>query len=196
MLKNKWKTSSIIILIVGIVLLVSTFNTTIAWLKSESKTLISKFSNGNIDILLTDEDLKENNILNYEIIPGTTIKKNTYVTVKAGSEDCWLFVEINQTDNFNEFMSYTMEDGWQLLEENSNIYYIEVTKNNDDQNFNIIKENIISIKSDITNEQCKNLNEENYPSISFAAYAIQRNNGMDMIDNAKEAWLLINNQNN
>ena len=193
MLKKRWKIKSIIILIVGIILFIATLNSTIAWLKSESKMLISKFTNGNIQITLTDEDLNENNTLNYEIIPGTTVEKNTYVTVNEGSEDCWLFVEIEQTDNFNDFMSYTVEEGWQLLEENSNIYYKEITKNNDNQVFNIIKDNIINVNSELTQEQCKNLNENNYPSISIAAYAIQRNNGMDMIDNAKEAWLLINN---
>ena len=196
MLKRLNKKKSIILIFSCILLLTVIVSGTIAWLKSESNSLVSKFSYGNIKIFITEEDVNDENVKNFEIIPGAKIKKNTTVTVEENSEDCWLFIEIEQSDNFNNFMNYSIEDGWKKLEEYENIYYREVDKKNEKQIYTVFKDDIINVNSDITRELFNSLTDDNYPMISILAYGIQRNSKIDAIDTAEDAWLLVNNQNN
>ena len=196
MLKRLNKKKSIILIFSCILLLTVIVSGTIAWFKSESNSLVSKFSYGNIKIFITEEDVNDENVKNFEIIPGAKIKKNTTVTVEENSEDCWLFIEIEQSDNFYNFMNYSIEAGWKKLEEYENIYYREVDKKNEKQIYAVFKDDIINVNSDITRELFNSLTDDNYPMISILAYGIQRNSKIDAIDTAEDAWLLVNNQNN
>ena len=46
------------------------------------------------------------------MIPGWTIDKDPKVTVKEGSEDCWLFVEITEENDLRKYISYCTAEGW------------------------------------------------------------------------------------
>ena len=185
---------SIILLILCMASLFIIVSGTVAWLIGKSGLLMNQFSYGNIKITLHDDsNTGDENKINYEITTGTRIEKRTYIKVKEKSEDCWLFVKIDETDNFQDFMTYSMEDGWTKLEGKENIYYMEVDKSNQEQIFNVIKNNEILVRTDITKEQFSSLTLDNYPSFSVSAYAVQRNDKIDDIDTAIEAWQLINN---
>lgn len=196
-MKNNLSKVKIVILlcVVSLALLVIT-PSTIAWLKDETDFLVSNFSHGNIKISISESNLDNNLIKNYEIAPNAKFVKDTQVIVEANSEDCYLFIVVDKSSNLDKFMKYEIEDGWTNLKDNSNVYYREVDKKNENQTFNVIKNNVISVKDNLTKEDFNALNEENYPTISISAHAIQRNSKIDAIDTAEDAWLLVSNQNN
>ena len=191
MLKRINKIKPLILLVLIIMLLLTSVSGTIAWLKSESNSLVDRFTYGNIKISL--EESKQDN-KNYEISPGKVIKKDTTVTVEGGSEDCWLFIKIDKTQNFDTFMTYSLKDDWKALDGYSDIYYREVQESDEKQEFQIIKDNVINVKSELTKVVFDSLNEDTYPTISLSAYAIQRNDDIEGLDTAHTAWLLVNNQ--
>lgn len=190
-MKKKSQFKSNLLLILSVVSLFIVVNGTVAWLTGKSNLLKDQFSYGNIKISIHDQNEIDNeNKINYEIVPGSKIEKKTYIKVKEKSEDCWLFIKIDETDNFKEFMTYSLEDDWINLKEN--IYYMKVNKSDREQIFNVIENDEMLVKEDITKEQFATLTSENYPTFSIAAYAVQRNENIDEIDTALEAWQLVN----
>lgn len=189
------KPKFIILLILVIVVLFPVISETVAWLTKETNLLINKFTYGNIKISISEgninDDDSNNDTKNYMITPGGSIVKDTIVVVNENSEDCWLFIKIKETDNFDDYMIYSLEDGWKELENNTDIYYREVNKSDKNQTFNIIKDNVINVKSELTKESFDLLTEDTYPSISISAYAVQRNSAIDAINTAEKAWLLV-----
>ena len=81
--------------------------TTVALLTAVSGPVENVFTIGNIDL-----ELAETTGNSYKMIPGHSIKKDPTVTVKTGSEDCWLFIKIDKTEGFDNYFSYQLEDGW------------------------------------------------------------------------------------
>lgn len=64
---------------------------TLAWLAARTNPVINNFIGSNLTIDLqetTDE---------YAMIPGDVIEKNPTVTVEAGSEACWLFLQVKES---------------------------------------------------------------------------------------------------
>lgn len=192
MLKNRinlGKVKIIILVILGVIVLGTITAGTYAWLSGKTKLLNSSFTYGDIKISINDS----NDSNNYEIMPGTIITKDTSVSVKAKSEDCWLYVKIDKSTNFDEFMTYEVADGWISLEDNDNVYYREVSKMASDQKYNVIKNNVINVKSELTRQMIDSISE-NYPTLTVTAYAVQRDNNIDALNNALDAWQLLDGQ--
>lgn len=192
MLKNRinlGKVKIIILVILGVIVLGTITTGTYAWLSGKTKLLNSSFTYGDIKISINDS----NDSNNYEIMPGTIINKDTSVSVKAKSEDCWLYVKIDKSTNFDEFMTYEVADGWISLEDNDNVYYREVSKMASDQKYNVIKNNVINVKSELTRQMIDSISE-NYPTLTVTAYAVQRDNNIDALNNALDAWQLLDGQ--
>lgn len=192
---SKYKVA--IVLLAIVLLLISVSGTTIAWLTSKTEPVKNTFTYGDINIVLTETDTKDDdnpNTNTYEMIPGKKITKDPLVTVKENSENCYLFIQINKSDNFDTYMTYELVENWILLEGTTNVYYQEVTKNKDKQEFYIIKNNEVTVKESVTKKMLNDLNrnnQENYPELSITAYAVQRDSEIDAINTAKKAWELI-----
>lgn len=170
-------------LVIALVLMMGTVaGGTIAWLTDKSE-VTNSFSFGNVDIEL-DETLmdSDNNpkldkdgnpqrgtgtpgetTNTYTMYPGESVLKDPRVTVKAGSEACWLFVKLEKKfgeirfdgveltfDDFLEFdvitegnsvdgkywiplTGYCNEDSSEL------VYYTEVSKTDEDLLFEVLK---------------------------------------------------------
>ena len=80
---------------------------TLAWLVAKTDPVVNTFTYGDINIGLSESD-----DLDLKMIPGNSIKKDPVVTVKEGSEACWLFVEVKESENFDTFMTYAIAEGW------------------------------------------------------------------------------------
>ena len=95
---------------------------TIAWLTATTTPVTNTFTVGNIDITL-DETTTD-----YKMVPGNTIAKDPKVTVKAGSEACWLFVKIEESANLDNYISCDVAEGWTKLNTTpaDTIYYRSV----------------------------------------------------------------------
>lgn len=87
-----------IIVLVALVLSVTcTIGVTLAWLVDTSENVVNTFTVGNIEIDLneTDTDNDDNTKANsYKVVPGATVVKDPKVTVKANSENCWVYVKV------------------------------------------------------------------------------------------------------
>ena len=171
--------------------------TSVAWLSSKTDEVINTFTYGDINIKIEETDTKDNDnnefTNEYKMLPGNKITKDPKVTVLASSEDSYLFIEITESENFKDFMTYEIVEGWTLLEGTKNVYVREVTKSDKDQEFFVLKDNTVTVKESVTKAMLNDLDKDgqtNYPTLSFIAYAVQRDSKIAAIDTAKEAWSL------
>lgn len=171
---------------------------TFAWLTAKSDTVVNTFTYGDINI-----DLEETTGDSYKIIPGVDIEKNPKVTVKAGSEACWLFVKVEEEDwptltyvdgeKPVRKVNYDIADGWTALTGVENVYYRTIDDAvTADTEFYVLKGNdtypngAITVSDTLTK---KEINEKltETPELSITAYAIQK----DGMNTAAEAWAAI-----
>lgn len=159
---------------------------TLAWLTDTTAPVVNTFTVGDINITLTES---EN--LDLKMVPGQTITKDPKVTVKAGSEACWLFVKVDKSVNFDGFMTFEMADGWIALSGYAGVYYRNVDATNADTGFDVLKDNKVTVRDTVTKtmlEGVKNAEDgtpnENAPTLTFTAYAVQK----DGINDATTAW--------
>ncbi len=166
---------------------------TLAWLVTETDPVVNTFTYGDINITLHETDTNKDgdndpNTNTYPMIPGHTIAKDPKVTFKANSEDAWLFVKLEKVNNFDDFMTYEMADGWTALDNVDGVYYREASKATQDAEFTVIKDNTVTVKGEVTKEMLNALDANgasNYPKLTVTAYAVQRDSN---IATAADAW--------
>ena len=123
---------------------------------------------------------------------GTDSAKDPTVTVQAYSSDCWLYVQLNESENFAEFMEYAMADGWQAVTDAEGVYCRPVDSSAEDQSFAVLKDNVVHMKADVTLEKLAELqNAADYPTLSITAFAVQRDSGVKDISTPDSAWQVM-----
>ena len=188
-----------IVLILAIVLLLTAAVAgTVAWLQDSTNTITNTFTVGKVDINLTEtENLDENGNFEVQLIPGTTYKKNPIVTVSADSEECYLYVKIEEINNPSAYLTYTHnKDGWTSLDGVANVFYRVVGKDDSVKSWDLLKDNQVVVNSDVDNADLAGMynsdgtvNASKLPQLKYTAYAIQKaNTGAD----AKAAWTTAN----
>lgn len=167
---------------------------TVAWLVSESKSSVSTFTLGDINIKLTGESESQP----LKIIPGVEITRSLKVTVDPNSEACWLFVKVEGT-NWSHFpdangtakVSYSVAGGtndWKALDNYPGVYYREVSAG-DAQTGVVYDVNCnVTVSQMLTKAEVNSIASGTQPQLSFTAYAVQR----DGIDDAVRAWEVAN----
>ena len=164
---------------------------TLAWLTDDTAPVVNTFTDSDINITLAETDTdsaKEGEQHDYQMIPGHTITKDPVVTVKAGSEACYLFVQVTEnlgswSDNkvgenapkFTDYLSYTLDD-WTALEGVSGVYYKELTaKTTADTPYNVIKDTKMTVSGNVTKAMMDEIDGEGEtkPTLTFKAYASQ-----------------------
>ena len=151
---------------------------TLAWLTDKTASVKNTFTVGDINIELTETTT------NYKMVPGNTISKDPKVTVKANSEACWLFVKVEKSANFDNFMTYDMADGWTELPSVTGVYYREVAATTAATDFSVLKGDSVSVKDTVTKADLNALTQNTFPTLTFTAYAVQKDNVAD----AATAW--------
>lgn len=186
----------VLILCLSVVLAVAgAVGGTLAWLISKTSPVVNTFTYGDINITLEETDPEDNDDPSdnsYIMVPGNTIDKDPLVTVLAGSEACWLFVKVDESANLDDFIEYTVAEGWIALDETDHpgVYYREVDAVTEDTEFGVLTDDQVTVKADVTKEMLNELTTETYPTLTFTAYAVQRDGEVDAIDSAEEAWAL------
>ena len=155
---------------------------TLAWLTAKTSSVTNTFTYGDINITL-DETTGES----YKMVPGNTIAKDPKVTVKANSEACWLFVKVEKSGNFDEFMTYGIASGWTALDGVDGVYYREVTSSTTDTEYYVLSGNLVTVKDSVTKEDFAGL-KGTMPTLTFTAYACQKDN----VTTATQAWNFVN----
>lgn len=162
---------------------------TFAWLTAKTDPVVNTFTYGDINI-----DLAETTGSGYKIIPGVNIKKDPKVTVKAGSEACWLFVKVEK-ENWPTFteedrktakIAYEIAPGWTALEGVSGVYYREVDAAAAETSFEVIKGNVITVSENLIKDEVKDIVTV-HPELTFTAYAVQK----DGVADAAAAWAKV-----
>lgn len=151
---------------------------TYAYLTDKTGPVVNTFTVGNVNIDLTETTT------DYKMIPGMTIHKDPMVTVKENSEACWLFVKVEKSANFDEFMTYDMANGWTKLEEG--VFYRQVAASAADQDFAVLANDTVTVKPDVTKDMMDAIDNGTAakPTLTFTAYACQA----DGFTSVADAW--------
>ncbi len=150
-------------------------------LLSRSRSIINTFVSGNIEIELT-----ESTGVQYTLVPGCALEKDPRITVKEGSEECWLFFKVEYRDELDTFITYSMSDGWTALSGVENVYWRRVNKCvAGDRVYSVLKNNEVLVKDTVTEEKLAAINHD--LGITFSAYAIQ----YETISTPEKAWEII-----
>ena len=180
-------------------LVFSAIGGSIAWLMTSTDPIVNVFTYGDIRITLTEtkgEELSDGRY--FKMTPGKVIEKDPKLSVLANSEDCWLFVKIDESSDksLSNYIEYAIADGWTALQGAPGVYFRTVNNSSEAQTFSVLKDNKVSVKGSVTQEMLQALNSSNYPKMTFTGYAVQRDMSIDAVDTVEEAWALIGQSNN
>ena len=174
-----------------LVVAVASVGGTLAWLKVSTTPVVNTFTVGNINITLTEtKGTVKDGKHEFKIIPGVDIEKDPKVTVKANSEACWLFVKVEEANwpsamesgTTTRKVKYDIAEGWQLVPEQTNVYYREVSATTEDTDFAVLKDNKVTVSQNLTKAEANAITAS--PTLTFTAYAVQK----DGITDVTTAW--------
>ena len=159
----------LLIMLCAVVLVVLSVAGTLAYLSMKTETVTNTFTAGNIEIELDQDEVHTNT----KIVPGKGYTVEPKVTVKAGSEACYLFVKIDTPTNFNDIFVYQIAEGWTALTGTTGVYYREVgTNDTNNQSFDILLEDSFAVKTNVTKASLNGLGNASL-DMNFTAYAVQ-----------------------
>lgn len=161
---------------------------TLAWLTAQTAPVVNTFTTSDIKVKL-EETPKE-----YKMIPGYTISKDPTATVLAGSEECYLFVKLDESTNFDDYMTYEMADGWKSVPGETNVYFRKVLIDNIDKPYSVLKNNQVTVKDSVTKEQMNALDNGTAakPTLTITAYASQLHKDASTEFTPADAWKNVN----
>lgn len=187
---------------------------TLAWLTAQDTPVVNKFSPSTIGVELKEhtynatEDIltttvTDEGVTNYKMIPGWTIPKDPEAWITENSEAAYLFVEIKESTNFDNFMTYAIADGWKLLdgtdaanidtvENDTYVIYREVaagataTAMDQDNAFQILAKDQVTVLDTVKKEDMPAAGSE--PTLTFTAYASQLKKNNTTEFTVAEAW--------
>ena len=217
------KKKTIAMLMASVMLFGIAVGGTLAWITDTTGDVVNTFTVGDINIDLKEHDYDvDTNTLGtaevtaedeYKMIPGTTMPKDPFVRVEAGSEACWLFVKVVETDNFDTYLTYEIDlykeetnpDGWKVLDTTNypGVYYREVESlvnaTSDSDPYYVLADNQVSVKEGVTKTQLEDFDGKDSngasapaeitarPKLTFTAYAVQKAE----VDTAMDAWEIL-----
>lgn len=155
----------------------------LAWLSAKSDTVVNTFTVGDINITLEE---KEN--LDLKMVPGSEILKDPKITVKEGSEPCYVFLKVTEDNGLRSYISYDLNTNWKKLSEKvpgapENIYYQEnINAADAAQQLQVLAGDHVTVKDTVTKTMMSTA-KENPPKLSFQAAAVQSAN-LEL----KDAW--------
>lgn len=176
-----------LVALVAVVLLIGcAAGGTVAWLVSKPAAIVNTFTIGDINATLTETNRT------YHIVPGVDITKDPVATVVKNSEDCYLFVKIDEenwptfteTDGTTRKVNYAVATGWTALEGEKGVYYRDVSKRDADQAFHILKDDKVTVSSSLTKDELTTVTTQ--PKLTVTVYAVQKSG----VDTPAAAWKL------
>lgn len=162
---------------------------TLAWLTAKSDTVTNTFTTSDIKVELTETTGE-----NYQMIPGYTITKDPKATVLTGSEKCFLFVKLEKSGDFDQFLTYEMAVDWHELDGVNGVYYrvVDGTTNQIGTPYSVLKDNQVTVKGTVTKDQMNGLTANTYPKLTITAYASQLYKSAGVEFTPAEAWANVN----
>lgn len=196
--RRKFGSKSLALVLVCVLLVGGVIGGTLAWLTADGGSVTNTFTESDIEIELDETKPADKTA---PMVPGWKIDKDPRVTVKADSEDCWLFVKITESTNpdLDAYISYAIAADWEIIqpEDPNGVTVIgrKVYKEDDTKTFDILGageytdpmgtdsvttddfkitwgNNQVCVKPSVT-EQMMQAISTSKPTLSFQAYAVQ-----------------------
>lgn len=202
--RRKFGSKSLALVLACVLLVGGVIGGTVAWLTAKTNEVTNVFTTSDIGVKL-EETKKE-----FKMIPGWTIEKDPKATVESGSEDCYLFIKVEETGvsftpegegmpkvySFDDFLTYEIAEGWTKLEDG--VYY-KIFDSKDSANANemgtaysILKDDKVTVQETVTKEMMTDLKTYGVnPKLSFTAYAVQLYKNNTEKFTSAEAWAKI-----
>lgn len=186
------KAKKVLLLALCAVLLVgATIAGTVAYLTSTTTEVKNTFTAGNVKITLDEAPVDANGkkldgvrvtANSYKLLPGHEYDKDPTIHVDANSEDCWLFVKVENSiadiEAEETIAKQLADNGWTPVSGETNVYaYREAARAS--ENIYVFKS--FKIKGDITNDV---LAAYAGKTIEVTGYAVQK----DGFASATDAW--------
>lgn len=220
--KRTFSIKAVVILLTMCLLVGGTVGGTLAWLVSSSGTVTNTFTVGDISITLQEHpfkvvegktsttELDENatpveKIETYKVVPGGTQPKDPFVTVKANSEESYLYVSIQNNMviggstqiNGSDIVGTDLDtNNWNIIGRKTDttsgavttLYRYKdtvetISTNKDSEPIYVFKK--VNYLSDITKENIRDLAGK---TIVLNAYAHQASATRSVADDAAIAW--------
>ena len=179
-----------------VLLAVCAVSGTLAWLTAKSDVVVNTFTTSDIKVKLEETTGTE-----YKMIPGYTIGKDPKATVLAGSEECYLFVKLEKSTNFDTYLEYAIADGWTKLTTDKDgnnitdlIYYRKVLTNDIGTAYSVLANDQVTVKGEVTKAMMDGLTKETLPKLTVTAYASQLHKNATETFDAATAWSNIANK--
>lgn len=194
------KSKVLVMTLCAVLLVATTVLGTMAYLTSEA-SVVNTFTVGKVEITLDEAKVNPDgtpvtpaartdagNV--YHLIPGKTYPKDPIIHVDAASEDCYLFVKVENgiADYEAAAASGTIAqqitsptNGWTALTGVDNVYYQSYTKNQADKDYEVFTEfKVDGNANNVTGWDTIATNAK----ITVTGYAVQK----DGFDTAAAAW--------
>ena len=179
-------------------------NATYAWLTDTTEAVTNTFEVGNVNIALEETDADKDGDAGanaYKMVPGQPIAKDPVVTVEAGSEDCWLFVEVDESDSLDGYIAYAVDGNtWTELDGAEGVYWCLVEGVEADCEVKVLgggshafggsdftwEPMEVLVKPEVTKQMMDDIadGKVSAPTLTFTAYAVQKAG----FDTPAEAW--------
>lgn len=200
MYAKKNKTLKVLVAALSVVLVVClSVAGTLAYLQVKTSEVVNTFAPSNIDLTLAETATEGGSTTanTYKMIPGVKIDKDPKVTVKADI-DCYVFVEVTENANFDNYMTYAIASGWKLFNITSGavteiaadadldgtyVLFREVSVDaaKNGKEFSVLADDQVLVPNTVTKTQMNDLYNSdgtvitaNQPKLTFTAYAIQK----------------------
>lgn len=185
-----------LVVALALVLVVGVFGT-LAYLTDSTREVKNTFTVGKVDI-----DLAESENLDFQLIPGNTLKKDPKVEVKANSEACYLFVKVEASSNLSTFIQYAIDSSWTQGDGTNvptNVWYrtVDAATAKAGVKYNVLTssteypDGYVTVKNTVTSTDMATLykadgtvDQDKLPTLTFTAYACQSAN----VATVKDAW--------
>ena len=186
--KKSVSMKALVLLLAAVLLFGCAAGGTLAWLVTKSATVTNTCTTSDINITL--EETKKD----FKMVPGADIAKDPKVTVLANSEACWLFVKIDESENLDTYLEYTVllsDTEWKTVPGTTGVYYREVAASEVNQEFAVLagtgdgdlKNGYVHVLDSVTKAMMETA-KNNEPTLTFTAYAVQKEGFAD----AAAAW--------
>ena len=168
---------------------------TLAWLTDKSDTVVNTFTTSDITVKLEEtKGTVSGSNREFKMVPGCDLEKDPKAWVESGSEDCYLFVKLEKSANFDTYMTYSVAEGWTELTGVNGVYYREVAKSQmgESSKFEVLAGNKVSVKGTVTKADMNSLTATTYPTLTITAYASQLYKSAGIEFTPAQAWANAN----
>ena len=164
---------------------------TLAWLLHESNVVTNTFTYGTITIELTESNKTNKTGIAYtNVVPGDELDKDPVVTVKKGSEKCFVYVLI--TNQLGSAATYNIASDWiSIFEEDNTVLYRYTGKPVDasETEKDLAVFTKLTFSDDLTVKDVAELKDK---TVVIKAYAHQSDNTtFDVADDAAIDWAKV-----